>query len=335
MACRSALPTLSASAPKWSWTGSTSYIETGIRLYAQTGKEQFAEQTFEAAEEGRAASLRSLWAGPDLAKRMPGEYWQALTDLYKAESKFVKGETAANATAIRGAELKLAEMEARAGLDFPRAPGASDANGAGAIERTRKTLRPSEVYLGFHLGDSESCLWIVAREGFDERRLPGRAQLVEAIGRFVKALRETAPDARGLGNGLYAQLFGGANHGLLDKPVWIVAPDGALFELPFAALTEPAQSDPAHPVYVVERHAVRIVSELQLFPVRRRVGNNVVVGLGDPIYNRADRVRRARRFLLATRHSRVADGIRAIAGPAAKSRGARPSGGPTDMIRCC
>ncbi len=57
------------------------------------------------------------------------------------------------------------------------------------------------------------------REGFEVRRLPGRPQLVEAIRRFVKALRETAPDARGLGNGLYAQLFGGANHGLLDKPV--------------------------------------------------------------------------------------------------------------------
>jgi tetratricopeptide (TPR) repeat protein len=267
----------------------SSYIEAGIRLYAQTGSKQFAEQTFEAAEEGRAASLRALWAGPDLAKRMPGEYWQALTDLYKAESNFVKGETAVNATAIRGAELKLAEMETRAGLDFPRAAGTADANGAGAIERTRKALRPSEAYLGFHLGDAESCLWIVSREGFEVRRLPGREQLVEAIARFVKALREDSPDATGLGGGLYAQLFGGVNHGLLDKPIWIVAPDGALFELPFAALTERTPSDSALPSYVVERHAVRIVSGTStLTDSVARLASNTVVGLGDPIYNRAD-----------------------------------------------
>lgn len=260
----------------------SAYIEAGSRLYAQTGRKQFAEQTFEAAEEGRASSLRALWAGPDLTKTMPGEYWQALADLYKAESNAVRSEAAGNAAALRGAELKLAEMETRAGLDFPRNPGISDANAIGAIERTRKALRQSEAFLGFHLGDAESYLWVVAREGFEFHRLPGRAYFVEAIGRFVKALRDNSPDAVELGNALYSQLFAGVNPGLLGKPTWIVAPDGVLFELPFAALVERSQ-------YVVERHAVRIVpGSSTLSPVAARVESRDVVGLGDPIYNRAD-----------------------------------------------
>jgi CHAT domain-containing protein len=258
----------------------SSYIEAGMRLYAQTGRKQFAALAFEAAEEGRAASLRALWAGPDLTKRLPEEYWQALADLYRAESSFVKAGAAGNPAAIRGAELKLAEMETRAGLDFPRT-GATAAQST-PIESTQKLLRPSEVYLGFHLGESESCLWMVTRDGFEIRRLPGRAHFVETIGRFVNALRDNSPDALAQGNALYAELFGAAPARFLEKPVWIVAPDGALFELPFAALVEGKE-------YVVERHAVRTVTGISaLSPGTAPVENAVVVGVGDPIYNRAD-----------------------------------------------
>jgi tetratricopeptide (TPR) repeat protein len=54
----------------------SSFIEVGSRLYAQTGGTRFLEQTFAAAEESRASSLRALWAGRDLTKTLPGEYWE-------------------------------------------------------------------------------------------------------------------------------------------------------------------------------------------------------------------------------------------------------------------
>src|SRR4029077_10746552 len=85
-----------------------SFIDAGSRLYAQTGRKQFAEQTFAAAEESRATSLRALWAGPDLTKRMPAEYWPTLADLYKAESQAVTSEADGSTAAIQGPRLKLA-----------------------------------------------------------------------------------------------------------------------------------------------------------------------------------------------------------------------------------
>jgi CHAT domain-containing protein/tetratricopeptide (TPR) repeat protein len=267
----------------------SSFIEAGSRLYAATGRKEFVEQAFAAAEESRAASLRALWAGPDLTKRMPGEYWQALADLYRAEAHAVREGADGNGAAIREQRLRLAEMEARAGLDFPPDRSNAGASATGALERTRKVLGGSEAYLGFHLGDAESCLWVVTREGFEFRRLPGRAQFVAAIARFVNALRENSPEAVELGKGLYAQLFDGVNPGLLSKPAWVVAPDGPLFELPFAALVEQMKPDSGGPVYVVERHSVRIVPGIPVLSEGAAPEvSSEVVGLGDPIYNRAD-----------------------------------------------
>ncbi len=267
----------------------SSFIELGSRLYAQTGQKHFAEQTFAAAEESRAASLRALWAGPDLTRKLPAEYWEALADLYRAEGALIKAGPVADTAAVRRLRLKVAEMEARAGLDLAGAPNNSDPGGGELLERTQRALAPAEVFLGFHLGDDESCLWMLARDAFEFHRLPPRAELAEDVSLFVKAMRENSPEASMLGNRLYAKLFAGAGRRLLDKPVWILAPDGPLFELPFAALVEEFKSPSHAPQYVVERHAIQFVPGVSvLFGSTRSDSNGPVVGLGDPIYNRAD-----------------------------------------------
>jgi tetratricopeptide (TPR) repeat protein len=267
----------------------SAFIELGSRLYAQTGQKHFAEQTFAAAEESRAASLRALWAGPDLTRKLPNEYWEALADLYRAEGALIKAGPAADTAAVRRLRLRVSEMEARAGLDLARDPGSSNPVGGELLERTQRALDPTEVFLGFHLGDDESCLWVLARDAFEFRRLPPRANFAGNVGLFVKAVRENSPAAVALGNRLFAELFGSASRRLLDKPVWILAPDGPLFELPFAALVEEFKSASQTPQYVVERHAIQFVPGVSaLFGGTRWDSNGPVVGLGDPIYNRAD-----------------------------------------------
>jgi CHAT domain-containing protein len=267
----------------------SSFIELGSRLYAQTGRKRFAELTFAAAEESRAASLRALWAGPDLTKKLPNEYWQALADLYREEAALLKRGPDADTEPVRRLRLRVAEMEARAGLDFPRDPSDAEPAGGSLLERTRRALRPTEVFLGFHLGDTDSCLWIVARQGYEFRRLPSRADLAGNAGLFLKALRDNSPDAAALGTRLYSQLFGASSRRLLDKPVWIVAPDGPLFEVPFAALVEGSKPRSDTPVFVVERHAIQVVPGVSaLFPTAAPECDGPVVGLADPIYNRAD-----------------------------------------------
>ena len=267
----------------------SAYIELGSRLYAQTGRRQFAEETFTAAEENRAASLRALWMGPDLTQKLPGEYWETLAQLFQAEAALIKAGPAADVAAVRGLRLRTEEMEARAGLDFAAEPDRPDGERRGLLEQTRKALAPTEVFLGFHLGATESLVWIVAQQGFELRRLPPQAQLADRVAPFVKAVRENSPEAVSLGRQLYSELFGSISRRLLDKPIWTLALDGPLFEVPFAALVEAPESRSTPPTYVVEHHAIRIVPGISaLFRTMASDWNGSVVGVGDPIYNRAD-----------------------------------------------
>lgn len=267
----------------------SSYIELAGRLYAQTGRSQFAEEAFSAAEENRAASLRALWAGPDLTQRLPSEYWETLAQLFQMEAALVKVGSNADASNVRRLRLRAAEMEVRAGLDFPADPGKPDDARRDLLEQTRKKLTPAEVFLGFHLGTTESLLWIVTERCFELRHLPPRTQLAGTVALFVKAVRGNSPDAVRLGHELYAQLFGGASRQLLEKPLWILALDGPLFEVPFAALVQASKSHSHTPTYVVEHHAIQIVPGVSaLFHRTRSSWTGPVVGIGDPVYNRAD-----------------------------------------------
>jgi tetratricopeptide (TPR) repeat protein len=266
----------------------SSYIEAGTRLYQQTRRQRYAEETFAVAEESRAASLRALWAGSDLTQKLPNDYWEALADLYKAEAAQVKGESDGDAATVRRLRLKVSEIEARAGLDFPRDLGDLDRNAGEVLDRTQRALRPTEVFLGFHLGEVESCVWVIWRDRFEFRPLPPRAQIAESIRLFVNSVRESSPEGVTMGSSLYSRLFDGSSPYLLDKPEWIVAPDGPLFDMPFAALVEGSKS--GMPRYVVERHSIRIVPGISaLFGATKSDFSGPVVALGDPIYNRADR----------------------------------------------
>jgi CHAT domain-containing protein len=179
-------------------------------------------------------------------------------------------------------------MEARAALDLPRDQGNPDPVDGRLLERVQKSLRPTEVFLGFHLGDAESCLWVIARERVEFRRLPPRAYFAQNVDLLVKAVREKSGEATGLGNRLYSQIFG-PSRALIDKPIWILAPDGPLFEMPFAALVQGFHSPGDTPLYVVERHAIQFVPAIStLFRTAGSDLDGPVIGIGDPIYNRAD-----------------------------------------------
>ena len=266
----------------------SSFIEVGNRLYAQTGQSRYVEETFAAAEESRAASLRALWAGRDLTRALPAEYWEALADLNRLDAGLRNAKPAAQNPSARSLRLKVEEMEARAGLDLPRDQGNPDPVDAGLLQRTRQSLRPTEAYLAFHLGESASCLWVIAREGFEFHVLPPKAYFAENVPLLAKQIRENSPDAPGLSNRLYSQIFGSVGS-LADKPAWILAPDGPLFELPFPALVPDLRSAGANPTYLVERHALQIApGALTFLAATGANAEGPIVGVGDPIYNRAD-----------------------------------------------
>jgi CHAT domain-containing protein len=127
---------------------------------------------------------------------------------------------------------------------------------------------------------------VISREGFEFRRLPSSAYFAENVGLLAKAVRENSNEAVSLGNRLYSEILGFSKT-LVDKPTWILAPDGPLFEMPFAALVQGTSG--GTPLYVVERHAIQTVPGVStLFPTTGSDVDGPVIGVGDPIYNRAD-----------------------------------------------
>ena len=265
----------------------SAFIEAAGRLYRQTGQMRYAEDSFAAAEDGRMASLRMLWATSDLPKQLPQEYWLTLSDLQKAEAAQLSAGPEDGA--VRRLRVKLAEMEAATGLELPAALVDRDPGGRRLLEITRESLGPDGVFLGFHTSEAESWLWVVTGKGLEFLALPPADDLKKDIGDFVQALRQSSPEARVLGQQLYQRLFGQISPSGLNRPTWVIDPDGPLFELPFGALVEGAAPEPGASHYVIERHAIRIVPGVSaLLRPPRSDWNEMFVGVGDPIYNRAD-----------------------------------------------
>jgi len=263
----------------------SAFIELAARLYRETGQKRYAEESFGAAEDSRAASLRALWLESGLTKDLPADYRQTVSALQEAETAQLRNVSAEGA--IRRLRLKLTEMEAGAALELPLASLDPDPSDSRLLERTRRALGTDEVFIGFHTGDSESSLWAITPDAFEFRELPPKGELDREIRTFVEALKDGSKAADRIGWQLYDRLFGGISPKLRQKPTWVLALDGPLFDLPFAALLQTSQSESRR--YLIEDHAIRIVpamSALLRSPSRRPDGS--FVGLGDPIYNRAD-----------------------------------------------
>ena len=262
----------------------SAFIELAIRLYRETAEPRYAAESLAAAEDSRAASLRTLWLESGRTKELPSAYWTTLTALQDAESG--QSAKAADRTTIRSLRLKLMEMETGAALDLPRPLADADPTGRKFLQRARRALGQGEVFLGFHTGDSGSCLWAISRDTFEFRALPPKAELARDVHTFVRSLNENPGKAAVMGRQIYHRLFGNLSTGSLRQPTWIVAPDGPLFDLPFVALTG---TSPSKQEYVIERHAIRMVPGFSaLIRSPHPEPDEVFVGVGDAVYNRAD-----------------------------------------------
>lgn len=252
-------------------------IDIGYRLYKKTGRSEFVRETFELAEENRAASLKLLLDGPDWRGGMPGEYWQTLSQFQAAQSKLLTADTPAAQGAVRRLETALTELEARY-------------SAAGTVETVRlvqvqRKLRPSDALLSFHVSRNEAWVWAIANSAVEMYSLPRPAELPSLISRFHGAVETGSPESAALGEALYQALFAPVARRFIEKPRWILALDQGLFEAPLAALvTGPG------PRYLIEDHSLRITSAGTLSAPagfeERFAGP--FLGVGDAIYNAAD-----------------------------------------------
>ena len=282
----------------------TAWARAAAALYFQNPSHPLLAETFQAVEENRALSLRSLIAaGAGRRADLPPEYWEKLTRLQASEVALVRRPgDAVTLAEVERLRAEAAEIENRT-TPVPAEPG------SGLLARLEGALAPDAAYFSFQLREPESYLWAVDRSGACLRKLPGRAALAAAAVAFTAAVRENGPAAERSGRALYGTLFGGLPRRFTSRPRWLLALDDELFGMPLAALREGRG-------YLVERHSLQLVSAAGLV-ARAAPGawrdrlRGPFVGVGDPIYNTADErwVAGAQRYFGFLQASSGTDGI--------------------------
>ncbi|PWU03315.1 MAG: hypothetical protein C5B51_19220 [Terriglobia bacterium] len=258
----------------------SAFVEAGNRLYLETRTPTLLLETFAADEENRAASLRALLsdqrsAAPDL----PADYWELLGRLQRAEVAALRtGETAG----LAATRADLVRMEASLGPDLHALPD-------DLVNRVRQRLGSDTALLSFHLGPERSWLWAMDGEGLEVYELASQRDIQTKVRHAIAAIRNSGPDTSRLSADVYQTLFGRAAPRFRRAGTWLLALDDALFDLPVSALIETLGPQP---VYVAERHIVQVIpgaaSWLESAAHPEPQLSSYFVGLGDPIYNRAD-----------------------------------------------
>jgi len=259
-------------------------IEAGNRLYFETRDPALIRETFEAAEENRANSLRQLVSGRrGQTESLPPAYLEAIARLQRAEVAALRSKDSDTERAVRAVRAELARMEASLIPDSQPLPGS-------LMDSAQAALSSDAALLSFHLGKSISWLWALDRGGLMLYALPPRNQIEAQARTATAAIRENAADSAPAGARLYQTLFGLLAPRFQRKTEWLLALDEGLLEVPIAALLE---STEPRPIYAVERRGIEVIpgAGYWLQSAARRDAlqiSPVFVGVGDPIYNAAD-----------------------------------------------
>jgi CHAT domain-containing protein len=258
-------------------------VEAGNRLYLETRDPALIRETFEAAEENRAGTLRELLFGRRATSVEVAASWEALDRLQREEAEALRTQDPRAQDAVRATRAEIVRMQA-----LPDA--AAHPATAGLLERARAALDSDTALLSFQLGDSISWLWALDRDGLALYALPPRQEIESQVQAATRAIRGDSTDTGLAGANLYRTLFGLLDSRFRHRTRWLLALDEGLFDVPVAALL--ASTRP-RPVYVAERHTTVVVPGANYWletATRQTAGqpSPVFLGVGDPIYNAAD-----------------------------------------------
>lgn len=259
------------------------FIDVGNRLYERTRAPRLTAETFQAAEENRAATLRALVAGGGTSGDLPPSYWEAVARLRRAEAAALQFPDGRRREQVENCRAELTRIEASTAA--PPEPSPED-----LPARVSAALPADGALFSFRLGESASWLWAVDRAGMVLYRLSPQEHLQRKTAAALEAIRQDAPDAKTAAADLYAALFGGVAPRFLQKARWILSLDKSLFDVPFAALMERVAGRAA---YLAERHVIQVTPGAGYWvdAMARRgsaSSSGRFLGIGDPIYNAAD-----------------------------------------------
>jgi CHAT domain-containing protein len=281
-------------------------VEILMGLDARNPAAGFADLALEASERARARVLVDMLsdapADPvatadrpllaelrDLEDRLGTKLDQQLRS---SSEKPGQGPSPGLATEIESLTAELEQARARVRATSPRDAAVRMPEPLGLLELQEQLLDPDTLLLEYFLGEERSRLWAVTTTWRGSYELPGRSQL-DAAARAV----HTAVSSRPLAGAPPDAALGEASRVLLGpvaaflggKRV-VIVPDGALHDLPFAALPDPA--DPSLPL--IARHEIVSLpsaSALRLLRADARVRAptpRTLMVLADPVFDRQD-----------------------------------------------
>ncbi len=245
------------------------FLSAGYEVYRQSPSEALKRELFLAAQENRAWSLRET-VRSTAQQELPDDYYTLLADLRAAASSHDEAK-------IAGLRNRLMEMEAATGLLRP-----SVDDGYLALKEIQENLRADEAMLSFHLTSDQPMLWTLTRTTLSMHRLPSRILWAGAVSRLQKQVRSETAEMKCTAEAVYWMLLGQVPPEVAAKRHWLLALDVGLFDLPFAALRNEDK-------YLIEAHSLT-VSPHPALRTRKQGGGKAdsFLGVGDPVYNRAD-----------------------------------------------
>jgi CHAT domain-containing protein len=155
-------------------------------------------------------------------------------------------------------------------------------------------LGEGDVLLEYLMGEHRSYLWVLTRDGNRVEYLPGLSEVRGPLGRFQESLmlptmtRQQRREHSAAGVELARLLLGGEIETVLGARRLIVATDGPLHGLPFAALVVSERAINDAPDYLIRHLPVTQVPSAAAWwtldgrPSRREEGGLFFVGVGDP-----------------------------------------------------
>jgi CHAT domain-containing protein len=266
------------------WEGELSRLRSSFIRFAaeraiRTGDRNLAVEALAAAEESRLAALRTSTPRPNAAGL--ADYHAKVRQLQALEASTL-GRQAPSESQSKVARLRQEILDLESGFAIDGDTWLPPADSVGLARRQIDTTPAATTIFSVFLDAPHSYLWEIRRGRVALKRIAPKDSLERAARSFRSAVEKGESNADPGGNELYTQIFGEISPQAHTSPVWTLILDGNLFEVPWSALPCGGKSR-----FLVESHSVRAVPSLFL-SADKSPEKGRFVGVGDPVYNRAD-----------------------------------------------
>ncbi|MFI5111483.1 MAG: CHAT domain-containing protein [Terriglobales bacterium] len=289
------------------------YVDLLMQLHRQYPGKGYNAQALEAHERAKARGLLDLLSeakvdlrqgvNPELLQREI-RLRQLLEQKQSAEIRLLAGgdggeparELQKELEALR-TEYQQVEAQIRAGS--PRYAALTQPQPLGVSAIQKQVLDPDTVLLEYAMGQQRSYLWAVTASGLASFELAGRGEIETLAVRLYRSIigrRPSAPDDYQKTAWALSKILLGPVKDELGTKRLLIAADGALQIVPFAALPSPSPDagaiEPYEPL-IVRHEIVSVPSASTLAFLRRDVAgrpssSKKLAVFADPVFERED-----------------------------------------------